>query len=42
MNKLWLRLIYAAHMLAPLSLVHSHIARLDATTVLALRSLFQP
>lgn len=40
MNKLRLRLIYAAHMLAPLSLVSLHIARLDIDTAEQLRLLF--
>jgi len=40
MNKLRLRLIYTAHMLAPLSLVSLHIARLDEPTLVALRALF--
>jgi hypothetical protein len=40
MNKLWLRIIYTAHMLAPLSLVSSHIARLDIATAERLRALF--
>ena len=35
-----LRLIYAAHMLLPLPLVIRSIARLDANTIHALRSLF--
>lgn len=40
MKTIWLRLIYAAHMLAPLPLVTAHIARLSPDTALALRSLF--
>lgn len=40
MNKLWLRIIYTAHMLAPLSLVSLHIARLDEPTAHRLRALF--
>lgn len=42
MNKLRLRLIYAAHMLVPLSLMHLHLATLDEPTLVGLRSLFQP
>ncbi len=40
MKRLWLRLIYSAHMLAPLSLVLWHLRRLSPETVLALRALF--
>jgi hypothetical protein len=40
MNKLWLRIIYTAHMLAPLPLVSLHIARLDVDTAERLRTLF--
>jgi hypothetical protein len=40
MKRLWLRVIYAAHMLAPLALAAAHIERLDESTVRALRALF--
>lgn len=40
MNRLWLRVIYATHMLAPLPLVAWHLSGLDEPTVQALRSLF--
>jgi hypothetical protein len=40
LNTIVLRLIYTAHMLAPLSLVLWHIERLSPSTVHALRSLF--
>lgn len=40
MRNIWLRLIYTAHMLAPLPLVTRHIDRLSPDTALALRSLF--
>lgn len=40
MKTLWLRVIYTAHMLAPLPFVAQHIERLDEATALALRSLF--
>lgn len=40
MKTLWLRLIYTAHMLAPLPLVARHIARLHPDTAHALRTLF--
>lgn len=40
MKTLWLRVIYCAHMLAPLALVRSHLARLDESTLVRLRSLF--
>jgi len=41
MKTLGLRVIYALHMLAPIALVSRHIARLDASTALALRELFR-
>lgn len=41
MKTLALRAIYALHMLAPFALVSRHIARLDDSTVLALRELFR-
>lgn len=40
MRTIWLRIIYASHMIVPLSLVRGHIERLDGATALALRSLF--
>lgn len=40
MKTLWLRVIYTAHMLAPLPLVLRHIERLPPDTAQALRSLF--
>lgn len=39
MHKLWLRLIYSAHMLAPVALVLWHLDRLDPDTLRALRQL---
>lgn len=40
MKTLYLRILYAAHMIAPLSLVCRHIERLDDSTAQQLRSLF--
>ncbi len=40
MKTLWLRTLYAAHMLVPLSLAVWHIERLSPSTAHALRSLF--
>jgi hypothetical protein len=40
MKRIWLRVIYATHMLAPLQLVAWHLSGLDAATARALRSLF--
>lgn len=40
MKTIWLRLIYSAHMLAPLSLALWHIERLSPETLRALRALF--
>lgn len=40
MKRLWLRLIYTAHMCVPLSLAVWHIERLSPSTAQALRALF--
>jgi hypothetical protein len=40
MKTLWLRIIYAAHMLAPLSVALWHFERLSPDTLHALRALF--
>lgn len=40
MKTIWLRIIYASHMIVPLSLVRAHVERLDDATAIALRSLF--
>lgn len=40
MRTLWLRTLYAAHMLLPLPIALWHIERLSRETARALRSLF--
>lgn len=40
MKTVWLRIIYAVHMLAPAPLALWHIERLSIDTLQALRSLF--